>query len=37
VNPTLLSEKEKALYKELAEGSRFEPRAHFARGNANGD
>ena len=31
VNPTVLSEKEQALYKELANESRFDPRGHFAR------
>jgi curved DNA-binding protein len=37
VNPTVLSEKEKALYKQLAESSRFDPRGHFAREKAHGD
>jgi len=29
VNPTVLGDKEKALYKELAAASRFDPRGHF--------
>ena len=35
VNPTVLSEKEQALYQELAKESRFDPRGHFAREKSN--
>jgi curved DNA-binding protein len=31
VNPTVLDEREKALFRELAEASSFDPRGHFAR------
>ncbi len=34
VVPTVLSEREKALYKELAEASSFNPRGHFQTGGA---
>ncbi len=33
--PATLSDREKALFKELAESSNFQPRAHFQRGKAN--
>lgn len=31
VNPTVLTDRERELFKSLAESSRFDPRAHFAR------
>ena len=31
VNPTVLNERERELFKELGEQSKFDPRAHFAR------
>jgi curved DNA-binding protein len=34
VNPTVLSERERELYRELAQASRFDPRGHFAKGTA---
>jgi curved DNA-binding protein len=36
VNPTVLSEKEKALYQQLAGESHFDPRGHFAREKSHG-
>ena len=36
VNPTVLGEREQALFKELAESSRFDPRGHFAREKPDG-
>ena len=36
VNPTVLSDEEKALYKQLGEASRFNPRGHFAGEKSNG-
>ena len=33
VNPTVLGEREKALFKELAEASHFNPRGHFSGGS----
>ena len=36
VNPTVLGDREKALFQELAEQSRFDPRGHFAREKPNG-
>ncbi|HYM47742.1 MAG TPA: DnaJ C-terminal domain-containing protein [Burkholderiaceae bacterium] len=36
VVPTVLSEREQALFKELAEGSRFNPRGHFEQEVAHG-
>jgi curved DNA-binding protein len=33
VNPTVLTERERELYGELAKASRFEPRGHFAKGS----
>lgn len=35
VNPTVLSDRERELFKELAENSRFDPRAHFAGEKSN--
>jgi len=32
VNPTVLTERERELYRELAQASRFDPRGHFAKG-----
>ena len=34
VNPTVLTERERELYRELAQASRFDPRGHFAKGSA---
>ena len=34
VNPTVLTERERELYRGLAEASRFDPRGHFAKGSA---
>ncbi|MGZ5037465.1 MAG: DnaJ C-terminal domain-containing protein [Usitatibacter sp.] len=36
VNPTVLGERERELFKSLAEVSRFDPRAHFAKEGADG-
>ena len=36
VNPTALTERERALFSELAESSRFDPRGHFAREKPHG-
>ena len=36
VVPTVLSERERALFKELAEGSTFNPRGHFEQEMKNG-
>jgi curved DNA-binding protein len=36
VNPTVLGEREKELYAELAKASRFDPRGHFAREKTHG-
>ena len=36
VNPTVLSEREKDLFKQLAESSHFDPRGHFAGEKAHG-
>jgi curved DNA-binding protein len=36
VNPTVLDEKEKALFEQLAGHSRFNPRGHFAREKSDG-
>jgi curved DNA-binding protein len=36
VNPTVLSEREKELFGELAKSSRFDPRGHFAGGKTHG-
>jgi len=36
VNPTVLSEREKELFQQLAESSRFDPRGHFAGGKTHG-
>jgi len=36
VNPTVLSEREREIFKELAEASRFDPRGHFAQEKAHG-
>ncbi|HZZ94300.1 MAG TPA: DnaJ C-terminal domain-containing protein [Usitatibacter sp.] len=33
VNPTVLTERERELYRELGEASRFDPRGHFAKGS----
>jgi hypothetical protein len=33
--PPTLDEREKALYKQLAEGSTFDPRSHFTKEAAN--
>ena len=37
VNPTVLSDRERELFKELAENSRFDPRSHFAGEKSNAD
>jgi len=37
VNPTELTQRERELLKELAENSRFNPRAHFAAEESHGD
>jgi hypothetical protein len=34
--PTVLSERERALFKELADGSTFNPRGHFEQEIRNG-
>jgi curved DNA-binding protein len=34
VNPTVLTERERELYRELGQASRFDPRGHFAKGTA---
>ena len=36
VNPSVLNEKEKGLYQQLAEQSHFDPRGHFVREKSNG-
>ena len=36
VNPTVLSERERELFRELANASRFNPRGHFAGGGSHG-
>ena len=36
VNPTVLSEREKELFRELAESSHFDPRGHFVREKTHG-
>jgi curved DNA-binding protein len=36
VNPTVIGDAERELFRQLAEASRFEPRGHFAREDANG-
>jgi curved DNA-binding protein len=36
VNPTVLSERERALFKDLAEASTFDPRAHFTMERSHG-
>jgi curved DNA-binding protein len=36
VNPTVLGERERALYGELAQASRFDPRGHFTREKTDG-
>jgi curved DNA-binding protein len=36
-NPTVLGERERELFKELAETSKFDPRGHFANGGRHGD
>ncbi|HEX4942884.1 MAG TPA: DnaJ C-terminal domain-containing protein [Usitatibacteraceae bacterium] len=36
VNPTVLGERERALFGELAQASHFDPRGHFAGGGSNG-
>jgi curved DNA-binding protein len=35
VNPTVLNDRERELFKELAENSRFDPRGHFAGEKSN--
>ena len=35
VNPTVLSERERELFRELADASRFNPRGHFAAGGSD--
>jgi curved DNA-binding protein len=37
VNPTVLSEREKELFTQLAESSHFDPRGHFAREKTHGE
>lgn len=37
VNPTVLNEREKELFKQLADQSHFDPRGHFASENVHGD
>jgi curved DNA-binding protein len=37
VNPTVLSDRERELFKQLAEVSRFDPRGHFAGEKTHGD
>ena len=36
VNPTVLSERERELFRELGAASHFDPRGHFARGGSHG-
>jgi len=36
VNPTVLGDRERELFRQLAEASRFDPRGHFAREKAHG-
>ncbi|HET7547404.1 MAG TPA: DnaJ C-terminal domain-containing protein [Usitatibacter sp.] len=36
VNPTVLSDRERELFRELGEASHFNPRGHFARGGSHG-
>jgi curved DNA-binding protein len=36
VNPTVLNDRERELFRELAEQSKFDPRAHFAKGDSHG-
>ncbi len=36
VNPTVLSDRERELFKELAAASRFDPRGHFGKGTGHG-
>ena len=36
VNPTVLTDRERELFRELAAASRFDPRGHFARGGSHG-
>ncbi len=36
VNPTVLGERERELFRQLAESSRFDPRGHFAGGKSHG-
>jgi curved DNA-binding protein len=36
VNPTVLSDRERELFRELADASRFNPRGHFASGGSHG-
>ncbi len=36
VNPTVLSERERELYRQLGEASSFDPRGHFAAGGSRG-
>lgn len=36
VNPTVLGERERELFEQLARASRFDPRGHFARGKDHG-
>jgi curved DNA-binding protein len=35
VNPTVLTDRERELFRGLAEASRFNPRGHFARGGSH--
>ena len=37
VNPTVLSDRERELFKELADSSKFNPRGHFAEVKSHGD
>jgi len=36
VNPTVLTDRERELFRELGEASHFNPRGHFARGGSHG-
>ena len=36
VNPTVMSDRERELFKQLAEASRFDPRGHFAGEKSHG-
>jgi hypothetical protein len=36
VNPTVLGDRERELFRQLGEASRFDPRGHFARGKSHG-